>query len=1787
MASQPQPLRPAVPCASPTGTGGAGLAAGSPEKGTARPKPPVRPKPRVLPKPAVPAKPSLPQPPPGPRHPRPELPSAEKMNRLAGPQPYSGGGSGGPLRRPSFTLKSPETLNGKGHPSPAVAAAEDPGPAPVEEVPPAPPTPSRKGPAPFKVTPVPVATKPERFPGTTVEEILAKMDSREGPGSPDRARLSPFCPDPSSRFGSKIFTAFRRRPSGEADGAPPSEARQTPQPTAGELGTGEGEHPIAETSGSPPAGPSCAGDPRGRRRPPTPPDLSSLQPGALGPPGSPRSPICPAPGAPFQPSASAPGSPDAPPELPVPGSPTLAPGSPEPPPQPPAEVSAASIQAPGAPSSTAEPRLGISRSPGSPHTPGEGSPDTASPPGTPELPPRVTCPPGSPEAATEYPGPPSPPPEPPAKASRPPGSPEGPDDSPVSPQSPEGPDFSPPPSGRDSGLRRSSEGVLQPPMAGQGMGALGGSLSALPRPGDPPSELSLGSESGWSLSQSFEWTFPSRGARRLASPPQSPIRETADSGLSAEGESDGEDPAPGPPCSQGDGEPQGAGGWGAEGAPCPGGPVPHREAEGSSEEEEEEEGEAERDATVPCSSLCVTEPGQDLSEPKPPTQPMPLTEAAPPALGTVDDCPASPQGPGGPGQAEGPPRDLQPHADPGWLVELLSSPKARGSPQDLLGWSRKDLCSEFGIGRAQQAGTFDWTPEAVARDRDWPGETEQDREFRTKSSWDSIHSTRDGDRQDEPFGTTRKDWGRDYKGTELMGEARLGCSDWSKSRGAEESCLQDQDFGAGKPKWGTGYGLDSVGSGEEIGSRKANWSRSYDMGHGQQQDEEPSSRQPSWAGRYGPGAPESRDGEITPAWAGQYGTSDAEVGDRELAPDWASKYSSRDAESKDEDFTLGWAGRSSTGDTGTPEKEFSRPAWDSKYSTQDMESQDREFSPSRPAWTGEYSTRGMESQDREFSPSRPAEAGEYTTRDMESQDREFSPSRPAEAGEYTTRDMESQDREFSPSRPAWDSKYSTRDTESQDREFSPSRPAWDSEYRSRDAESQDREFSHSKMAWDREYCSRDMESQDREFSPSRPAEASECSTSDMETQDGEFQLRRSAWDDGYSSREMETEDREFKPSRPTWDDEHSNRDAESQDREFKPSRSTWDDEQSSRDVESQDREFSPSRPAVASERSTGDVETQDSGFKPSRAAWDGEQSTRDVETRDEEFSPSRQAWASECSSREMETQDSGFKLSRPAWDDRYSTRDAESQDREFSPSRPAWASEFSSSNAEKEEREFSPGRLSWAGECGIGQKELVDTFSVRKDDLPGSGAPDPPAQEPSWGSTGRQERGATDSRDWAKELGGAERHNQFGIIGTEWVMDPSSARAISDGSTSWAGGMRSEGLREPLGDWQRDLSFGTPDAASCVGTGDASGVGLGQMAWGQGLGHLPAPGSSAQPQEAGLEGPGWNWELEAAGWSVELCDAEAKRREWASAFGARCAARSRDFGAGEQSPGDDAGSADGRSIRLSDPSPPMGDTQADPPAAASPRHELPSPTEEERGLPKPATAPRSPRASPLLPEAAGGTLLDMGSEESPLDHPDGKRPPSWEEKRLSLGAPQPEGPSDHAGQEFAFLEDTEVLDSSVYRSKANLGRKRRHRAPALRPGATSEGDSWIFRDSTEPRPALAASSDDEAAEEPKSRRVRASLSSKGVKVPLFPGLSTSALKAKLRGRNRSAEEGSPAGDSKATPAKDPHVQRSKSCKIPGLSGKPLALPPKPEKSSGSEASPPHWLQALKLKKKKP
>uniref|UniRef100_A0A4X1VPC9 182 kDa tankyrase-1-binding protein n=1 Tax=Sus scrofa TaxID=9823 RepID=A0A4X1VPC9_PIG len=87
--------------------------------------------------------------------------------------------------------------------------------------------------------------------------------------------------------------------------------------------------------------------------------------------------------------------------------------------------------------------------------------------------------------------------------------------------------------------RRFSEGVLRPP--GQDQEKLGGSLAALPQTQGSQSALDRpfgsGTESNWSLSQSFEWTFPTRpsglGVWRLDSPPPSPITEASEAAEAA------------------------------------------------------------------------------------------------------------------------------------------------------------------------------------------------------------------------------------------------------------------------------------------------------------------------------------------------------------------------------------------------------------------------------------------------------------------------------------------------------------------------------------------------------------------------------------------------------------------------------------------------------------------------------------------------------------------------------------------------------------------------------------------------------------------------------------------------------------------------------------------------------------------------------------------------------------------------------------------------------------------------------------------------------------------------------------------------------------------------------------------------------------------------------------------------------------------------------------------------------------------------------------------------------
>lgn len=190
------------------------------EPGDPRAKPPVKPKPRGLPsKPALPAKPSLlvPVGPRPPRGPLAELPSARKMNMLAGPQPY------GVSKRPLPFAPRPSAEATAGGDVTQESGKEDAG---KEDLPPLTPPARcaalggvRKAPAPFRPS-------SERFAACTVEEILAKMEQprKEILASPDRlwgSRLT-FNHDGSSRYGPRTYGAPCPR---EEDSKSPAKGR--------------------------------------------------------------------------------------------------------------------------------------------------------------------------------------------------------------------------------------------------------------------------------------------------------------------------------------------------------------------------------------------------------------------------------------------------------------------------------------------------------------------------------------------------------------------------------------------------------------------------------------------------------------------------------------------------------------------------------------------------------------------------------------------------------------------------------------------------------------------------------------------------------------------------------------------------------------------------------------------------------------------------------------------------------------------------------------------------------------------------------------------------------------------------------------------------------------------------------------------------------------------------------------------------------------------------------------------------------------------------------------------------------------------------------------------------------------------------------------------------------------------------------------------------------------------------------------------------------------------------
>ncbi|XP_075698264.1 182 kDa tankyrase-1-binding protein [Rhinoderma darwinii] len=155
---------------------------------------------------------------------------------------------------------------------------------------------------------------------------------------------------------------------------------------------------------------------------------------------------------------------------------------------------------------------------------------------------------------------------------------------------------------------------------------------------------------------------------------------------------------------------------------------------------------------------------------------------------------------------------------------------------------------------------------------------------------------------------------------------------------------------------------------------------------------------------------------------------------------------------------------------------------------------------------------------------------------------------------------------------------------------------------------------------------------------------------------------------------------------------------------------------------------------------------------------------------------------------------------------------------------------------------------------------------------------------------------------------------------------------------------------------------------------------------------------------------------------------------------------------------------------------------------------------------------------------------------------------------------------------FDFLEGTDVLDTSLMRGRASLGKKRCHRTPATGTCTSQEEtdpEYWMFRDSTEPKISPGKDSDggekDETSPDCTPDNSPSSAKSPTKKSGIFSGIiSPSILKGRLKSRNK-------------TPEDEATKTEPKESQDPTSPGK--------EKSESSSHSL-NWLQALKKKKKK-
>ncbi|XP_038229461.1 uncharacterized protein KIAA1671 homolog isoform X3 [Dermochelys coriacea] len=167
--------------------------------------------------------------------------------------------------------------------------------------------------------------------------------------------------------------------------------------------------------------------------------------------------------------------------------------------------------------------------------------------------------------------------------------------------------------------------------------------------------------------------------------------------------------------------------------------------------------------------------------------------------------------------------------------------------------------------------------------------------------------------------------------------------------------------------------------------------------------------------------------------------------------------------------------------------------------------------------------------------------------------------------------------------------------------------------------------------------------------------------------------------------------------------------------------------------------------------------------------------------------------------------------------------------------------------------------------------------------------------------------------------------------------------------------------------------------------------------------------------------------------------------------------------------------------------------------------------------------------------------------------------------------------------DFSFIDQTSILDSSVLKTRVQLSKRICHRPPSSHSlrrsrwiesenklSAMQETDStWMFKDSTEEK----STKQEESDEEEKIHRTERSSAVQPQRLPVFPGMDHSVLKAQLRKRQ---EPESPSEINSAQLFKSQFQQGAPGGRV---------LPSSAEKENRSEEMSPQWLKELKSKKR--